>query len=268
MSDSSPRLLPTPDRIAFPHRGGQASDFIGRQVAGMIRRSVKSRFRAVYLNVSSDPLPEKCIFVPNHHGWHDGYVMFHVLEALQRPFLDWITEFDAFPLFAKVGGMPFPADDATRRAKTIRETIRRMNEDGRSLLLFAESHLHRGPQLLEFGKALELLANKVPDAAVVPVAIRYDMSLHERPECFVSVGAPVPRIKPVEGSIDPDFPNRTAPIAELSLADRTRLAVRELLDQTNAKIEHDPEAFGLLVAGTLDVNERMDMRRFKQVRSK
>lgn len=266
MSDSSPRPLPTPDRIAYSAKGGQASDFIGRQVAGMIRRSVKSRFRAVYLNNTVADLPEKCIFVPNHHGWHDGYVMFHVLEALQRPFLDWITEFDAFPLFAKVGGMPFPADDATRRAKTIRETIRRMNKEGRSLLLFAESHLHRGPQLLQFGKALELIANKVPDAAVIPVAIRYDMSLHERPECFVSIGSPVPRVIAVEGAVDPDFPKRTAPVAELPLAERTRLAVRELLDQTNAKIEHDPEAFKLLVAGTLDVNERMDMRRFKKPR--
>lgn len=266
MSDSSPRPLPTSAQIAFPITGGQASDFIGRQVAGMIRRSVKSRFRAVYLNTSSEPLPEKCIFVPNHHGWHDGYVMFHVLGALQRPFLDWITEFDAFPLFAKVGGMPFPADDATRRAKTIRETIRRMNNEGRSLLLFAESHLHRGPQLLPFGKALELIANKVPEAAIIPVAIRYDMSLHERPECFVSIGNPVPRSVSLEAAADPDFPNRTAPVAELPLADRTRLAVRELLDQTNAKINHDPDAFGLLVAGTLDVNERMDMRRFKKVR--
>lgn len=218
----------------------QAEGVLGRAVDGMIRRSVRRAFHGVRWIPPAAPLPEPCVLVPNHHGWHDGYVMYVAATRLGLRFVDWIQEFDAFPLFAKVGGMPFPADDASRRAATIRQTIRLMRQEKRNLLLFAEGVLHRPPELMEFGRSLELVAEKT-GAATIPVAIRYEAGLHERPECFLQFGGPV----------EPG-PN---------LAARTRLEVRALLDLSAVKIRHEPEAFSLLAAGTPDVNERWDMRR-------
>ena len=170
--------------------------------------------------------------------------MYHVATALQVPIVDWIQEFAAFPLFAKVGGMPYPKDNPTVRAQTIRRTIRLMRDQNRSLLLFAESELHRPPQLLGFGRSLQLISDTVPDAKIFPVAIRYDMSLHERPEAFITIGQPV------------------EPGPDLSV--RTRLQVGALLDVTMVKMEHDPGSFEMLQRGTLDVNERWDVRRFEK----
>lgn len=218
----------------------QAEGVLGRFVDGMIRRTVRARFRNVYWTPPPSPIEPPAIFVANHHGWHDGYLMYHLVTRLGVRSLDWITEFGAFPLFAKVGGMPFPRDDAAGRAATIRRTIRLMTEERRSLILFAESELHRPPTLFEFGKALETVAKRVPGVTVVPVAIRYDMSIHERPEAIFSVG------KPVE--LGPD------------LARRTRLAVRTLLDEVAAKLALEPHAFEVLAPGTPDVNERWDFR--------
>lgn len=221
----------------------QVHGTLGRMVDRMIRRSVRRNFRNVYWAPPTLPAPEPAIYVPNHHGWHDGYVMYLALSALglRKPFHDWIQEYDAFPLFGRIGGMPFPADDAARRAATIRQTIRLMREEGRSLMLFAEGILHRPPELLPFGKSLELIANKVPEAAVIPVAIRYEHSVHERPECHLVFGEPLER--------GPDLPFRT------------RLAVKALLDRAAVRVAFEPESFKVLHAGTLDVNERMDMRR-------
>lgn len=219
----------------------QAEGMLGRFVDGMIRRSVKARFRNVYWTPPSAPIQSPAIFVANHHGWHDGYLMYHLVTKLGARSLDWITEFGAFPLFAKVGGMPFPREDAVGRATTIRRTIRLMREEGRSLILFAESELHRPPMMFEFGKALETVASKVPGVAVIPVGIRYDMSIHERPEAILSVGAAV--------ELGPD------------LARRTRLAVQARLDEIAAKLAIDPEGFEVLASGTPDVNERWDFRR-------
>ena len=115
-----------------------------------------------------------------------------------------------------------------------------MREKDRSLMIFAESELHRPPQLRKFGRALELVASKVPGVTVYPVAIRYDMSLHERPEAFMAVGEAM--------ELGPD----------LSL--RTRLAVQKLLDRTIVQIGHEPDVFKTLAEGTLDVNERWDFR--------
>lgn len=217
----------------------QVEGLMGRAVEKMIERSVRARFHTVFWRKEDFEFQKPVIFVPNHHGWHDGYLMFHLIRNLQIECLDWITEFDAFPLFAKVGGMPFPADDPARRATTVRTTIRRMNEERKSLILFAESDLHRPPEILPLGKALETVLKHVPGSQVVPVAIVYQMSLHERPEAALSVGAPVP--------------------------DPNRESVREALETLHRRTAHhmqNPEQhFEVLVKGTLDVNERWDVRR-------
>jgi 1-acyl-sn-glycerol-3-phosphate acyltransferase len=209
-------------------------------VEGMIRRSVRRSFRRIAWIPPAAPLTPPIILVPNHHGWHDGYVMYLAARALQLPILDWIAEYDAFPLFRTLGGMPFPPDDAVRRAATIRRTIRLRRDEQRNLILFAEGELHRPPELLPFGKALELVVRQVPNATVIPVAIRYEIGLHERPECFLTFG------KAIEPGPD--------------LALRTRLAVRALLDQCGVLVRFSPEHFTDFHPGTLDVNERMDMR--------
>ncbi len=223
----------------------QVQGGLGWVVDRMIRRSVRQVFRNVYWVPPAVPVSEPAIFVPNHHGWHDGYVMYLALKALglQNPFHDWIQEYDAFPLFGKIGGMPFPADDPARRAATIRQTVRWMRDERRNLMLFAEAVLHRPPGLLPFGKSLELLAAKVPAVTVYPVAIRYEHNVHERPEAFLLFGTPVP--------LGPD------------LSARTRLEVWGLLDRLAGLVAHDQERFQILHPGTRDVNERWDMRRLR-----
>jgi len=213
----------------------------------MIRRSVRQRFKGLYWIPPDVPLPAPVVLVPNHHGWFDGYVMYHVVTRLGLRTLDWIQEFDAFPAFAKIGGMPYPLNDAVRRARTVRRTIRLMREEKRSLLLFAEAHLHYPPDLLPFGKALETIAEKVPGVTVVPVAIRYEMAMHERPECFIGFGPPVP--------LGP------------GLCERTQAAVAARLQALETHIKEGRNAFETLAKGTDDVNERWDMRRFRRPKS-
>ena len=210
----------------------------------MIRRSVRKRFHTVYWQPPSVELSAPVIFVPNHHGWFDGYLMFHVVKALNTSCLDWIQEFDAFPWFEKIGGMPYPLNDLKRRGVTVKKTIRMMNEKGLSLLLFAEAELHYPPELLPFGKALETVADKVPNSIVMPVAIHYEMSMHERPEAFIGFGNPVEK----------------GP----GLAERTREAVLEVLTRLRSDAKEQKSTFSVLAKGTPDVNERWDLRKWRK----
>ncbi len=205
----------------------------------MIESTVRKRFRRVYWRGLEHLPPKPIIFAANHHGWHDGYLMFHLVRAVNRPALDWITEYDGFPLFGHAGGMPFPADDPARRASTIRQTIRQMNDEGRSLILFPEVHLHPPPDILPLGKAVETLMRKVPSATLVPVAIHYQMDLHERPEAYLSIGDRIP-------------------IGE-NLLGRLQGAMEQELESLRAGITSQ-ENFEVLVQGTMDVNERWDFR--------
>lgn len=206
----------------------------------MIRRSVRQKFHNVWWIAPELSFPEPCVFVPNHHGWFDGYLMYHAVTRLGRVTLDWIAEFDAFPLFRFCGGMPFPADDPSARARTIRTTIRKMQRENVNLLLFAEGVLHRPPEVLTFGKSLDLVCKRVPEAKVVPVAVRYELSLHERPEAFIVFGEPL--------------------AAQGLKAEEVRLKVKSLLDLSAKQISFDRSRFEILAAGTPDVNERWDMR--------
>lgn len=219
---------------------GQDEGLAGRMVGRMIRRSVRHAFRRVYWMPPAEPVQQPAILVANHHGWHDGYLMYHLVTRFGLRSLDWIAEFDAFPLFAKIGGLPYPPADPLRRAASVRRTIRLMHEERRSLVLFAEGELHRGPGLLPFGRSLEVVARKVEGVQVVPVAIRYDVSLHERPEAFILIGEPVQQ---GEG-----------------LCDRTRDAVASLLNLIDARLREGADDWQVLANGTLDVNERWDMR--------
>lgn len=224
----------------------QERGILGKAVGNMVRRTVRQRFRQVLWIPPRQPLAAPCIFVANHNGWHDGYLMYHLVKALGLPSLDWIEEFGAFPAFAAIGGMPFPNDDASARAKTIRSTIRLMKSQQASLVLFAEGRLHPGPGVLPLGKSLATVAKHVPQATVVPVAIRYRMGIHERPEAFMMVGVPV------QSNGDPRDPTREALCATLVELDRhiARLDVSGIT-----------EGFQVLVDGTKDVNERWDVRR-------
>jgi len=214
---------------------------LGHLVGQMIRRTLRARFRAGYLAGS---LPSAqgspVIFVANHHGWHDGYVMFALIKHLGIVASDWVAELAEFPLFAKIGALPFPPEDEKVRFATVRKTVRLLQE-GRSLILFAEGALHRPPEVWPLGSALEFLIRRVPQARIIPVAIRYDMSIHERPEVFVELGEAI-----------------IAPSAE-----NVRARLVELLETMGASMDAENK-WTPFFSGTKDVNERWGLKTRKK----
>ena len=219
----------------------QEQGIVGRIVGSMIRRSVRLRFHTVYYRTDGPTLVPPTILYANHHGWMDGYLLFHLVSKLGLKCLDWIEEFDAFPLFAKVGGMRFSKGDITARAKTVRRTIRLMQEDQASLIIFPEGTMHRPPSVLPFGRAMEVVAKNVKGVSLSPVAMRYQLSMHERPEAWIWVGEAHRFI---------------------SSEDCHQRLVRQL-ERLDRAIEAN-DTFEKLVAGTADVNERWDMRRIRK----
>lgn len=212
-------------------------------IGQMIRRNVRARYYEVRWRPPAQ-LPEcPILWVPNHHGWHDGYLMYLAVKALSVPTLDWIAEYDAFPLFGRIGGMPYPADDAAKRAATFRKTIRLMNEGGWSLLLFAERHLHPPPEILPFGRSISKICRAVPGSQVIPVAIYYEQSLHERPTAWIDFGRPI-------NPEDEEDPSASA-----------QQAVTQLLAELRGSRWDTDKGFTTLLAGTRDVNERHGLNR-------
>ena len=219
----------------------QEEGIIGKMVGTMIRRTVKSRLRNLYWSPPATNLQPPVIFYVNHHGWLDGYLMFQALTKLDIRFLDWIEEFDAFPLFSKVGGMRFAKGDVFGRANTVRTTIKKMRGENCSLVLFPEGVLHRPPGLFPLGRSLETVAKKVPNVTLVPVAIYYELSMHERPEAWVGFGEP----HHFESMI------------------HCENTLRHELESLRASVGNQV-SFEVLTKGTPSINERMSMKRFRK----
>lgn len=208
---------------------------IGRAVGAMIRRNLKKNFHTLYWSPPDQPLKAPVLFACNHHGWHDGYVMFAVAEKLDLPCYAWIERYDAFPLFKYIHGLPYRRGKATERATTIRQTQKGMNSKGMSAALFPEAILHPGPDVRKFGEAITELAKAVPDLSLVPTAIHYRKDIHERPEAFVKFAQP------------------------LSAKFRDAKNARDVVESLLTDMRSDPDLrkrMSVLMHGTKDVDER------------
>jgi 1-acyl-sn-glycerol-3-phosphate acyltransferase len=163
----------------------------GRLVAdAFIRRSVAAHFRAVYARVTELPARDHPVIIfANHHYWWDGFLCYVLGKQWKLPLSMWMEEWRWFPPFWALGALPYPPGDTMVRARTVRQTVRLLQNPPRVLFLFPEGVLHAGFHLLPFKRSLFWLAQRVPDAQVLPLAIVISPTLHQYPRAFLHLGA-------------------------------------------------------------------------------
>jgi hypothetical protein len=104
-----------------------------------------------------------------------------------------MEEWNRVPVFAPMGAMPFPTDDAATRSRTIRSTVRWL-ESGRDPVLFLYPEGRLGPPdagLSPFKADLERLARVLPERTTwIPAAIHVTWWGEARPTAVMGIGAP------------------------------------------------------------------------------
>ncbi len=162
-------------------------------VERMLLRSLKGYFRAVHYASRVPVDPERpTIVYANHHYWWDGYLL-HLLARELRPgrAMVWMRELGVFRPFALLGAMPFPANDAIRRASTVRRSLRRLHEGPNLLFIFPEGESHPAPKVDPFLPGLYWLANRLPEVAFVPLAIHIEQATEQFPVAYLMTGEPL-----------------------------------------------------------------------------
>lgn len=164
-------------------------------VRWIMRRSLHRSFRRVCWVGEWPSLPpdRPVVLYANHHYFHDGYLIWLLLHALRRNGIIWMREFNRFPLFRKVGALPFPDDDPLRRATTLRTTIRQMRRDSKSILAyFPEGRLHPPEDdLLAFSnQPLRRLHRLLPAPVWWPVALHVTWWGEPHPTALLTGGTP------------------------------------------------------------------------------
>jgi len=152
-------------------------------------------------------LPEgvPVVLYANHHYFHDGYLLWYLAaRRLGRPFALWMEAWDEAPLFAPLGALPFPKEDARRRAAPVRATVRRMTREPRTVLLLFPEGVLGVPDagLAPFRADLPRLARLLPpETRWWPVAVHVTWWSDERPTALLTGG-------PLHDEPDGDEPAR------------------------------------------------------------
>lgn len=161
-----------------------------------MRHDLRNGFRRVgWVGEWPPPLPEgPVILYANHHHVLDGHLAWLVAtERLHRPSTLWMAEFDTFPFFAAVGVQPFPPDDASRRAATIRRTGRRFRETPETVLVYFPEGELRAPDagIRSFDdEAVTRIGRLYPEATWWPVALHVTWWGESRPTALLRGGEP------------------------------------------------------------------------------
>ena len=184
-----------------------AQTLVRRYAERTLRASLRDSFRrVVWVDASgettsppppaavADPAPGRpLVLYANHHVYADSFLLWHLItRVLGRPMLVWMEAWEQAPLFGPVGALPFPKDDGRERARTMRETARRMERDPRTALYIYPEGAMGVPEagLRPFRADLPRLARVLPDeAAWWPVGIGTSWWGESRPTALLAGGA-------------------------------------------------------------------------------
>ena len=163
-------------------------------VEALLRSDLRGAFRRVYWVGSWPPaLPDgPVIAYANHHHYFDGHLGWLLFqERLARPATLWMAEWDRFPFFGAVGAQPFPPDDPSRRAATLRRTARRFRRAPDTVLIYFPEGTLRPPEggIRDFdAETLHRLAELYPEAQWWPLAVHVTWRGNARPTAYLSGG--------------------------------------------------------------------------------
>jgi 1-acyl-sn-glycerol-3-phosphate acyltransferase len=206
----------------------------------LLMRSLQTFFRGVYLHELAPLEPGRpAIVFANHGYWWDGHFLY-LLSQEWRPgnSMVWMKELAPFPPFEALGAMPFPEDEAAVRAATIRRTVRALRSSPAALFLFPEGDINTGRSLGPFSRSLHWLHKKVPEAGLIPVAIRILQGIHQYPEAYILSGEPF-----------------TCTAEEEEWLRQARKAVCELREWLDRRVAAGPDEFRCIMPGRVSVDE-------------
>ncbi len=129
----------------------------------------------------------------NHHHYYDGHLGWLLFqEHLGRPTTLWMAEWHRFPFFGAVGAQPFPPEDPSARAATMRRTARRFQDAPNTVLLYyPEGELRRPDDGLgPFPMSSDRMARLYPSATWWPLAVHVTWDGHAAPTAYLRGGPP------------------------------------------------------------------------------
>lgn len=205
------------------------------------------------------PKPERngppVILFANHSSWWDGYMVMLLNErvwGLDAYVMIEEAQLIRYPFFRLLGGFSVDRQNPRSAAVSLAYSAAVLNEKpGRMLLIFPQGEiLANDRRPLTFYAGVGRLARRVRDGRFYPLALRYEFVGEQRPEAFISVGAPLHVADSAAGPKE-----ITATLA--------RALTDELDTLRDDVVAYRFESFSTLVHGAQSINRLWDALRGK-----
>lgn len=161
-------------------------------------RLLKNHFYRIHLagkiNLSEINSDLPVIFYANHSNWWDGFIAYlltsRILKADDYLMMD-IEQMQKYKFFKYVGVFSVNRNDAKDAMKSLNYAADILRNSKRYLWIFPQGKMQvQDRRPIEFFGGTAKLAEKLGSVNLLPVAIRYEFLMEQRPEAFVSIGKP------------------------------------------------------------------------------
>ena len=162
------------------------------------RRLIRKQFGSVRMSGHAFPETEQPVIAyMNHTAWWDAVVPVHLTHDLFRRELHALMEAEQlrrYPFFRHLGCFG-PGDGGLADARAVVEHSATVLRTGKRpiLWIFPQGEILPSRAPMKFKSGLGRIANEVPEALVIPIAVRYEFLKRDRPECRVRIGEPAMR---------------------------------------------------------------------------
>ena len=224
----------------------------------LVYRPARRHFARVRLRQAA-PKPERngppVVLFANHSSWWDGYMAMLLNERVWH--LDTYVMIEEaqlarYSFFRWAGGFSVNRQNARSAAASIAYSAELLNQrQGRMLLIFPQGEiLANDRRPVSFYTGIGHLARRVRDGRFYPLALRYEFVGEQRPEAFLSVGAPL------------RFPDDSTAPKEIT-ARLAQALTAELDALRDDVIAYRLQSFTTLVSGAQSINRLWDALRGK-----
>jgi len=161
-----------------------------------VRNLFWRRFQNIWVQQSYHPTPQsKTIYYLNHASWWDGLIPFllnqKVMKQKARAMME-DKQMIQHKFFRKIGAFSVNLKSSKSLITSLRYAVQSMDRPQSSLYIFPEGEImHFSTDKPSFKKGLAWIAERCPDADIVPIGIYIHTSKYDKPELFIKIGDPV-----------------------------------------------------------------------------
>ncbi len=175
------------------------NSIIGSLFALYHNRLLRRHFYRIHLsgreNLAQAGKELPVILAANHSNWWDGFIAYFLSNRLMKCddylMMD-IKQMKKYSFFKYIGVFSVDRESPTEAIRSVNYAAEILKDSNRCLWIFPQGEMTpQDKRPLVFYSGISKIAERAGKVQIIPVAIRYEFLMEQRPEVFISIGSPV-----------------------------------------------------------------------------